>query len=105
MNELIELTDLQAVAKAQADRWEIEFFRYQDGSANGEWAEWKGKVWQEDSFYRARPRQPKMETVKMECWIDDSGELRWVREWWSPKHDWIRVPAEDKTVEVPEELK
>ena len=98
MTEWTELNTLQDVAKAQADGWEIE---YRHMAKEG-WNPWSKTWWQEDSFYRVRPRQPKMETVKMECWIDDSGELRWVREWWSPKHDWIRTPALDIKIEIPE---
>lgn len=96
--EWIELPDLQAVAIAQSKDWEIEV------DTGPHWEEWKGAAWMNYMNYRGRPRQPKMRTVKMQCWIDDSGELRWVREWWSPNHDWIRVPAEDKTIEIPENV-
>lgn len=97
MTEWIELKTLQDVAKADAAEWEIEL-----RDTYNKWCKWNGEIWNIHNQYRARPRQPKMETVKMECWIDDSGELRWVREWWSPKHDWIRTPALDIKIEIPE---
>ena len=97
-NEWIGLPDLQAVAKAQADGWEIEDF------SSSDWSEWNHKWWQEGRKYRARPAQPKMKKVKMLCWLDGTW-LQYATEEHSKvieeTLEWIRVPAEDKEIEVP----
>ena len=96
MTEWIELTDLQSVAKAQADGWEIEF------KSGKEWTLWTGKGWYADQRYRARPRQPVTRKVKMLCYFAGL-QIMWRSEDCQVPKSWVRVPAEDKTIEVPEE--
>ena len=97
-NEWIGLPDLQAVAKAQADGWEIEDF------SSSDWSEWNHKWWQEGRKYRARPAQPKMKKVKMLCWFDGAF-LHWIREGYENHAMQCRIPAEDKEIEIPEDGK
>lgn len=49
----------------------------------------------------ARPRQPVMRKVKMLCWLDSEGELRWIESDQSPFGS-IRIPAQDIEIEIPE---
>ena len=98
MTEWTELKTLQDVAKAQADGWEIEARAF----GNIQWQSWGGRAWKYDLIYRGRPKQPKMEEVKMLCW-KVNGRLDWLEEGTHVAHpSWVRVPAEDKTIEVPE---
>lgn len=55
-----DLPDLQWVATAQAEEWEIEF---SDG--NKVWRTWDGRTWADVWNFRARPRQPKTKTITM----------------------------------------
>jgi len=51
-----DLPTLQDVAKAQADNWEIQY------SLKGrEYFAWSESAWDSSTFFRGRPRQPKME--------------------------------------------
>jgi hypothetical protein len=93
-----ELPSLLCVAKAQADGWEIES---DTGDSDG-WCAWNGLSWSQYWKFRGRPRQPAMKKVKLEAWLSEY-ELRWlnVEAGNKPAPLWIRVPSEDKTVEVP----
>ena len=94
-NEWIGLPDLQAVAKAQADGWEIEDF------SSSDWSEWNHKWWQEGRKYRARPAQPKMKKVKMLCYFTGL-QIVWRPEDYQLLHGWSRIPAQDIEIEIPE---
>ena len=97
MNEnWIDLNDLQAVAIAQSEGWEIECH-----GTSGSWCSWNSISWHTDLQYRGRPRQPKTREVKMECFLID-GELHWRDEKLSVLEHWIRQPHRDIVVEVPE---
>jgi hypothetical protein len=90
------LQTFQDVACAQADGWEIEC-----APTDCDWRPWAVKVWQNNWGFRARPRQPVMKKVKMLCYFDT---VIYQLVWSSAEAisgDWIRVPSEDKTVEVP----
>ena len=92
-----DLPNLQAVAKAQADKWEIEIHRLarkEDG-----WRVWIGESWDRVHKYRGRPRQPVMKEIKMECWLNN-GALHWFIEG-SWKHG-SRQPHLDMIARVPE---
>ena len=92
-----ELKTLQDVAEAQKNGDEIEV---SDDYVS--WKSWFEKSWHFSARYRARPRQPKMKQVKMLCYFD--GEfLFWAVEdsSWAAKNR-VRVPAEDKVIEIPE---
>lgn len=95
--EWTDLPTLQDVAKAQADGWEIE---YKDISEY--WLSWSQLVWSINGKYRGRPRQPVMRKVKMLCWVIGD-HLEWFQEGSSrPGHAWIRIPAQDIEIEIPE---
>ena len=93
--EWTDLPTLQDVAKAQVDGWEIEV------DTGPYWEEWKGAAWMNYMTYRGRPRQPVMRKVKMLCWLDSEGELRWIESDQSPFGS-IRIPALDIEIEIPE---
>lgn len=97
MTEWTELKTLQEVAIAQSKDWEIEY-----RMLYGPWAKWCESSWQEANTYRGRPRQPKMKKVKMLCWFDGFG-LFWRKEAMNYDKQWIRVPAQDIEIEIPEE--
>jgi len=92
----IDLNDIQAVAIAQSEGWEIEVY------TGTHQEEWQGKAWMHYMRYRGRPRQPKMKEVKIECWLID-GCLDW-RDWnmQTPGSRWIRQPHLDMIAKVPE---
>jgi len=98
-NEWIDLPDLKAVSKAQADGWEIEHYRRMFDSSDG-WYNWPGTQWNEIAHYRGRPAQPKMKKVKMLCYLI-TGSLEWLIEGKSVDMRWIRVPAQDIEIEIP----
>ena len=58
MTDWTELKDLQAVAKAQADGWEIEL-----SGDNDAWEPWETKAWLDWVNYRGRPKVKSKEVV------------------------------------------
>ena len=99
----IDLNDLQAVACAQADRWEIQI---QSDAGNDKYCpfkEWDGRHWNTGYLFRGRPRQPKMKEVKMLCYLFNDHYLIWNSE---DKNitslQMIRQPHLDMTAKVPE---
>lgn len=89
------LPALLEVSLAQTKEWEIQV---RTGDA---WEEWNGEWWASNHHYRGRPAQPKTRKVKMLCYVDHGGELRWQSEK-ACRDDWTRIPDEDKEIEVPE---
>ena len=66
-----------------------------------DWCSWIGGAWDKDWKFRARPRQPKMKTVKMLAYLDARAELRWMAD--EPASSgWTRIPAQDIEIEIPE---
>jgi hypothetical protein len=53
-----------------------------------------------DYIYRVKPAEPKK--VKLLAWLD-CDQLFWLRETASPKWPSVRVPSEDKEIEIPGE--
>jgi len=99
--EWTDLPTLQDVAKAQANDWEIQLYDKHDD----EWIHWAGAGWFIGNKYRARPRQPKMKKVKMLAYWR-SGQLVWFQddtEYPEGSQFWIRIPAQDIEIEIPEE--
>jgi hypothetical protein len=101
MSEWTELKDLQAVAKAQADGWEIEL-RHAYG-----WHIWEGETWKAGWKFRGRPAQLKTRTVTSECWrCKSDGQLIWrsadKASCFNWDAHWQRFPAGDITGEVEE---
>ena len=92
-----DLPNMQEVACAQADGWEIE---WRDPLNYPHWEFWDGKGWSVRWQFRGRPRKPAMKKVKMLCWINSKAELVWRDERW-PMDSSIRVQSEDKEIEVP----
>lgn len=96
-----DLPDLQAVAKAKADGWEIDRYRINEDGVSG-WRQWNGIGWSATQSYRGRPRQPATKMIKMLCWFIN-GHLNWLQEGnHAAGPDWKRVPSEDKEIEVEE---
>ncbi len=96
MTDWIELKDLQAVAEAQRNGWEIDYCY-----ANSAWCLWHGTGWGSDMLFRGRPKQPKKVTMISECWRHiGTGDLIWKTPTAIlPKH-WQRFPAGDIVGEV-----
>lgn len=72
----------------------IEYFII---SAN-KWVIEEPPAWNFDDYqYRIAP-EPKKK-VHYSCWSDE-GQLRWIADPAAVPSDWIRVPSEDKEIEV-----
>ena len=98
-----QLKTLEDVAAAQANGEEIEYLRQMFDRSDG-WYAWGGDKWTSGVMYRARPRQPKMKTVKMLAYLLN-GQLVWYQDnAGCPEGNrfWIRVPAQDIEIEIPE---
>lgn len=96
-NEWKPLPTMEDVAKAKADGWDIYHC-----DASGAWFKWMGFAWQSDWEFRGRKPLPAMKKVKLEAWLDSRPELRLIQEGFIPlSTGWIRVPSEDKMIEVP----
>lgn len=95
----IDLPTLQDVAKAQYDGWEIVWQEKSSFDESDPLHPWDGSGWSQYWRFRGRHRQPKMKKVKLLGWFDGE-ELRLAHE--ALQHDWVRVPSEDKEIEIPE---
>ena len=96
MSEWIELKDLQVVAKAQADGWEIELYNGLD-----QWVSWNGSVWSASCCFRGRPPQPQTKKVKSICWRGKvEGGLYWTNPERTSVPSYQRFPAGDIEGEV-----
>lgn len=96
MSEWTKLSDITAVATAQAKGWEIEV-----KLPHSIWGLWAERVWDVDYDYRGRPKNPKKTTIKLLAWYDGDC-LSWQREGLPTPDDWQRVIKEDKLIEVTE---
>ncbi len=100
MTDWIELKDLQEVAGAQRNGWEIE-----ESDEGDYWYMWTKITWRKSSLYRGRPKQPKKVTVTSECYRAADGSLTWVLPGQTViglTKGWARFPAGDITGEVKE---
>ncbi len=97
MSEWKDCSSLKLLAEAQDREDKIEYRNMHD-----EWVFWNELIWRMDYKYRCRPKQPKMKRVEMLAWFNGY-RLDWVRKG-DVLHSSvsIRVPAEDKIIEVPE---
>jgi hypothetical protein len=93
-----DLPTMQDVACAQADGWEVE--ARISARPEDKFEQWSGIWWEASYVFRGRPRQPAMNKVKFKC-FSVNGQLGWRDESLSAPDYWVRVPSEDKTVEVP----
>lgn len=77
--------------KAWADGAKIQYFH------NGDWYDVNNPSWASFIQYRIKPNQ-----IKLIAFIDEQGGLRWIREelFESANGSCIRVPSEDKVVEI-----
>lgn len=94
-NEWRDLPTFEDVADAKRAGDEIEV------NTGPHWESWKGTAWMNYMGYRARPAQPKMKKVRMLAYTDCQA-LMWRGEDVELPSCWVRVPAEDKEIEVPE---
>ena len=88
-----------AFAETVKAKDEIEFLTIHGWSEW--WSELSGSMWDKRIQYRARPAQPKMKKLRMLCYTYLI-YLIWRSEVWLVPGNWIRVPSEDKEIEVPE---
>lgn len=95
MSEWRDLPTFEDVADAKRAGDEIELL----GGIG--WRKWRGSMWDRNVQYRARPAQPKMKKVRMLAYTDCQA-LMWRGEDVQLPSCWVRVPAEDKEIEVPE---
>ena len=98
INEWKEITDPEELFRLKREGWEIEV-QIDEGP---HWAGWKGLAWMNYMKYRARPCRPKMKKVKYLCYGDDFC-LTWRKHEVPMEGAWIRVPSEDKEIEVPDD--
>lgn len=92
-----DLPDLQWVATAQAEGWEIELFAF------NEWGKWDRKSWNENWKFRARPRQPKVVTKKLCAWVGkNDGSLIYHFGSVALSSNWTRQPKLDLEAEFTE---
>ena len=97
MSDWIELKDLQAVAKAQAEGWDVEVYYHE----TDHWVTWHGNIWCGVAKYRGRPSQPKMKKVKSICWRGmTEGGLYWTNPERTCVPNYQRFPAGDIEGEV-----
>jgi hypothetical protein len=94
-----DLPTMQDVACAQADDWDIQWATRGDQV----WAVWLGELWASKYIFRGRPRQPKMKKVKILSYMHiGCGDIIFRFEAEEVANHWIRIPSEDKIVEIPE---
>jgi hypothetical protein len=89
-----DLKDLQTIADAQSEKWEIQYRHM----AKEHWNEWSGTWWNEDSLFRGRPRQ---QAIVYSC-FDVDGQLMWFHPMRVIHPEWTRIPQFDKIVEAAE---
>ena len=97
----IELNNIEDVARAKVEEWEIEVYDTGD-----RWTTWHGMFWNATWKMRGRPKQPRTVTVTSECWRWDNGYLTW-KEPKAPMTEFMegnakRFPAGDITGEIEE---
>ena len=81
---------------AWADGAEVEYL-----STDGRWTLCSRPLWTDESSYRLRDKPAEKKKVKLLAWIN-YGTLFWYTEDTDVQPSWIRVPSEDKEVEVDE---
>ena len=103
MTDWKEITDPEELFRLKREGWEIQRYRAVGDPSDG-WYLWKGEEWLSNWQFRARPPQPKMKKVKVEAYLSEY-ELRWlnIEACNKPAPLWIRIPAEDKEIEVPDD--
>jgi hypothetical protein len=95
-----DLPTLPDVGAAQLEGWEIQRLNTAKPDL---WSDWDGCAWVSHWSLRGRPRQPKMKKVKSLCWRYSDGDFAWRTEGIILAKPWVRVPSEDKMVEVPDD--
>jgi hypothetical protein len=87
-----DLKNLQTIADAQSEGWEIQI-----RGCNG-WNNWDETYWNSNCCYRGRPRQ---QAVVYSC-FDVDGQLMWFHPMRVIHPEWTRIPQFDKVVEAAE---
>lgn len=65
------------------------------------WSIIRSPSWQEEYTYRLVYPEESKRTVNMLCWYDSATmRLVWVNEIAYISGDWVRVPSEDKVIEI-----
>jgi hypothetical protein len=97
--EWSDLPSLLSVAKAEADRWQIQASKDAE-----DWVPWVGGAWFENIYYRGRPKHPVERIIASKCWYDNlDGSLTWRDSVFDIGCDrFKRFPAGDITGEVEE---
>lgn len=99
----IDLNDIQAVAIAQSEGWEIEMQTDPGNDKYCPWGSWGQQYWHSGYLYRGRPRQPKMKEVKILAYFSANYKaLAWYAETESVPAFWVRQPHLDMIAKVPE---
>jgi hypothetical protein len=91
--EWTRLNSIEDVAIAKRNGWDIE------SSEGGAYRPWDGCGWHCNITYRARPKKPKTVTVRLLGWYSGMDLIHRVEGAAVNRH-WLRVPGEDKVVEV-----
>ena len=82
-----------------SEGWEIE---WRDPLNYPHWELWDGKGWSVRWQFRGRPRQPAMKKVKILAYMHIGiGDIIFRFETEEISNRWIRIPSEDKEIEVP----
>jgi hypothetical protein len=98
--EWMDLTNIEDVARAKVEGWEIEI------DTGPYWEAWTGKAWMEYMSYRGRPAQPKTKIITLRKALFLSGPIGyWTTECdekYSEASYFIKWIGEPYDVEVPE---
>jgi hypothetical protein len=89
-DEWIDLNDIEDVARAKVEGWEIESRSHE----TSEWRKWNGTYWGAGYLFRGRPKQP--QEMVIPCYFTGNG-LTWSL---VALPEWVRVPELDKTIKV-----
>ena len=98
MTKWKEITDPEELFRLKREGWEIQLWHHPSVA----WFGWPGLKWDILSKFRARPPQPKMKKMKMLCYLAVQ-QLVWRFDDYKCPDSWIRIPAEDKEIEVPDD--
>ncbi len=90
-----EVTDPEELFKLKLEGWEIQVRNA------GAWLKWGATSWSQSFKFRARPQQPNMKKVKMLAYFDGVLLVWRNADYNLTDGRWVRVPAEDKEIEVP----
>jgi hypothetical protein len=73
--------------------------RWQDGDWKDVGATWEWSSSPKDYEIRDKPVEKKKVKLQLQAWLVER-ELRWFDDLYEPNSSWVRVPSEDKEIEV-----